>query len=109
MANTHLEPGLPAVLPAVRGCLFAVLLLAALPAVAQQADLPSAPSPAQTANQPLGKSGIAGLPDQPMQSARDAQAAASNPSGLSWDDVKARFFTQNPTLAADASGVEETR
>ena len=55
------------------------------------------------------QSGVTGLPKQPMQSARDAQAAASNPSGLTWDQVKAKFEAQNPTLKADQLGVDEMR
>jgi cobalt-zinc-cadmium efflux system outer membrane protein len=71
-----------------------------------QANLPQAPQP--QAQQP-GQTGVAGLPNQPIQSAREAQAAASNPSGLSWDDVKAKFEAQNPTLKADAINVQEMK
>jgi len=67
-----------------------------------QADLPQAP-------QQPGQTGVAGLPNQPTQSAKDAQAAASNPNGLTWDDVKARFEAQNPTLKADALNVQEMK
>ena len=63
---------------------------------------------AQEPQQP-GQTGIAGLPNQPMHSAKDAQDAASNPSGLTWDEVKARFEAQNPTLKADALNVQEMR
>lgn len=52
---------------------------------------------------------IAGLPTQPMHSAQEAQAAASNPNGLSWDDVKTRFEAQNPTLSADTVNVREMK
>lgn len=58
---------------------------------------------------PSQQTGVAGLPNQPMQSAREAQAAASNPSGLSWDDVKSKFEAQNPTLKADALNVQEMK
>lgn len=44
-----------------------------------------------------------------LQSAKDAQAAASNPNGLSWDDVKAKFEAQNPTLKADDLNVQEMK
>ncbi|WP_103932225.1 TolC family protein [Bryocella elongata] len=44
-----------------------------------------------------------------MQSAKEAQAAASNPVGLSWDEIKRRFEAQNPTLRADAINVEEMK
>jgi cobalt-zinc-cadmium efflux system outer membrane protein len=74
------------------------------PAAAQ--SLPETPQPQA---QLPGQSGVAGLPDQPMQSAKDAQAAASNPNGLTWDDVKAKFQAQNPTLKADALNVQEMR
>ena len=77
------------------------------PAVGQgTSGLPQAP---QAKTQQLVQTGVAGLPNQPMQSAKDAQAAASNPSGLSWDDVKAKFEAQNPTLRADAVNVDEMK
>ena len=44
-----------------------------------------------------------------MQSAKDAQAAASNPNGLTWDDIKAKFEAQNPTLKADTANVDEMK
>jgi cobalt-zinc-cadmium efflux system outer membrane protein len=44
-----------------------------------------------------------------MQSAKDAQAAASNPHGLTWNDIKAKFEAQNPTLKADALNVQEMK
>jgi cobalt-zinc-cadmium efflux system outer membrane protein len=69
-----------------------------------QSDLPPEPQP-----QLLGQTGVAGLPNQPTQSAKEAQAAASNPSGLTWDDVKRKFEAQNPTLKADAIGVQEMK
>ncbi len=85
-----------------------LILLALLAATAGHAfgqtapaDLPQTPQAQQT--------GVAGLPNQPLQSARDAQAAASNPSGLSWDDVKAKLESKNPTLKADAVNVEEMK
>jgi cobalt-zinc-cadmium efflux system outer membrane protein len=56
-----------------------------------------------------GQTGVASLPNQPIQSAKEAQAAASNPAGLSWDDVKRKFEAQNPTLKADALNVEEMK
>jgi cobalt-zinc-cadmium efflux system outer membrane protein len=59
--------------------------------------------------QQLGQTGVTCLPNQPTQSARDAQAAASNPSGLTWDDVKRIFEAQNPTLKADAINVQEMK
>jgi outer membrane protein, heavy metal efflux system len=58
-----------------------------------QSDLPPQPQPQQSST----------------QSAKDAQAAASNPSGLSWDDVKRLFEAQNPTLKADAINVQEMK
>jgi len=76
-------------------------------AQSNQTQLPAAPPPAQ----PLapGQSGVAGLPDQPMRAAKEAQEAASNPNGFSWEDVKLRFEAQNPTLKADTLNVEEMR
>jgi cobalt-zinc-cadmium efflux system outer membrane protein len=71
-----------------------------------QNDLPSSPQP--QALQP-GETGVAGLPNQPMQSARDAQAAASSATGVSWDDVKREFESRNPTLKADALNVQEMK
>ncbi len=56
-----------------------------------------------------GQSGVAGLPDQPLQSAKEAQAAASSPNGLTWDEVKQKFEAQNPTLKADELNVEEMK
>jgi outer membrane protein, heavy metal efflux system len=43
------------------------------------------------------------------QTARQAQDGASNPNGLTWDDIKARFEAQNPTLKADNLNVEEMK
>jgi len=71
-----------------------------------QADLP--PSPQPQALQ-AGQTGVAGLPDQPTQSAKEAQAAASNPSGRTWDDIKAEFEAKNPTLKADELNVQEMK
>ena len=71
-----------------------------------QTELPAAPQPPM---QSLGQTGVAGLPTQSMQSAKDAQAAASNPSGLTWEDVKRKFEAQNPTLKADDLGVQEMK
>jgi cobalt-zinc-cadmium efflux system outer membrane protein len=83
------------------------LLLAICGARAEaQADLP--PSPQPQAQQP-GQTGVAGLPDQPTQSAKEAQAAASSPTGRSWDDVKAEFEAKNPTLKADELNVQEMK
>lgn len=65
--------------------------------------------PAEPQAQPLGKTGIPGLPDQPSQSAKLAQAAASTPTGLTWDQIKSRFEAQNPTLKADALNVDEMK
>lgn len=70
---------------------------------AQAVDAP------QPQSQQPGQTGIAGLPNQPMRSAKEAQSAASNSAGLSWTDVKARFEAQNPTLQADALGVQEMK
>jgi cobalt-zinc-cadmium efflux system outer membrane protein len=86
-----------------------ILLLPAWVCSAAQANLPQAPEQqSQQAQQP-GQTGVAGLPNQPTQSAKDAQAAASNPNGLSWDDIKAKFEAQNPNLKADALNVDEMR
>jgi cobalt-zinc-cadmium efflux system outer membrane protein len=71
-----------------------------------QAALPPAPQPQML--QP-GQTGVAGLPNQPIQSAKEAQAAASNPSGLTWDEIKSKFEAQNPTLRADAINVQEMK
>ena len=68
--------------------------------------LPSEPSPQQ---QPLGKTGVAGLPNQPQHTAKDAQVAASNPQGRSWDELKAELLANNPSLRADALNVQEAR
>jgi outer membrane protein, heavy metal efflux system len=73
-------------------------------ATAQSQSLPPAPEPQQ-----LGQTGVGGLPNQPTQSAREAQAAASNPAGLTWDDIKRKFEAQNPTLKADAINVQEMK
>ncbi len=64
--------------------------------------------PPPQANQ-LGQTGVAGLPNQSQQSAKDAQTAASNPDGLTWEDVKRKFEEQNPTLKADALSVQEMK
>jgi cobalt-zinc-cadmium efflux system outer membrane protein len=108
----------PSALPSVSprppvACCLALLAASACsvrPAVAQT-DLPPQPQPQPQQAQPqgLGQSGLAGLPDQPMHSAREAQDAASNPAGLSWDDVKRLFEAQNPTLKADALNVQEMK
>ncbi len=74
--------------------------------IAAQTSLPQEPSPQ---SQQSGQTDVAGLPNQPIQSAKEAQAAASNPSGLTWDDVKLRFEAQNPTLLADSVGVQEMK
>ncbi len=66
-------------------------------------------TPPQTQVQQPGQTGVAGLPNQPTQSAKEAQAAASNPSGLNWDDIKAKFEAGNPTLQADALNVQEMK
>lgn len=66
--------------------------------------LPSEPSPQQ---QPLGKTGVAGLPNQPQHTAKEAQAAASNPQGHSWDELKAELLAKNPSILADDLNVQE--
>ena len=55
------------------------------------------------------QSGMAGLPDQPIRTAQDAQAAASDPSGLTWPEIVKKFEAQNPTLKADELNVEEMK
>jgi cobalt-zinc-cadmium efflux system outer membrane protein len=42
-------------------------------------------------------------------SAVSAQQASNDQSGLSWDQVKSRFEANNPTLRADALGVDEMK
>jgi len=42
-------------------------------------------------------------------SAVSAQQASNDQSGLSWDQVKTRFEANNPTLRADALGVDEMK
>jgi len=42
-------------------------------------------------------------------SAQQASNNQSNPQALSWDELKARFEANNPSLKADALGVEESR
>ena len=66
------------------------------------------PEPQQQQVQP-GQTDVAGLPNQSGHSAQDAQAAASNPAGLTWDDVKREFEAQNPALQADAINVQEMK
>jgi len=87
---------------------FALLLVQMMWPVAgnAQSDLPQEPQPQA---QQLGQTGVAGLPNQPTQSAKEAQAAASSPTGLTWDDVKKKFEAQNPTLKADALNVQEMK
>jgi cobalt-zinc-cadmium efflux system outer membrane protein len=60
------------------------------------------------AQQP-GQTGVAGLPNQPIHSAKEAQAAASNPSGLTWEEIKRKFEAQNSTLQADAINLQEMK
>ena len=69
--------------------------------------LPALPQPAEQL-QP-GQTGVRGLPAQSMHTAREAQQAASNPNGVSWEQIKAAFERNNPTLKADALNVEEAR
>jgi cobalt-zinc-cadmium efflux system outer membrane protein len=83
-------------------CTAALLLAFSLQAKAQQAAATPAP-------QALGQTGVAGLPNQPQHTAKDAQAAASNPNGRSWADLKAELLANNPTLQADALNVNEAR
>jgi cobalt-zinc-cadmium efflux system outer membrane protein len=89
------------------GCVALILMqVACFGRASAQSNLPPAPQPQML--QP-GQTGVAGLPDQPMQSAKEAQAAASNPSGLTWDEIKSKFEAQNPTLRADAINVQEMK
>lgn len=74
--------------------------------VVAQSALPPAPEPQMLS---AGQTGVPGLPSQPAQSAAEAQAAASNPKGLSWNDVKRIFEAQNPILRADAINVQEMK
>jgi cobalt-zinc-cadmium efflux system outer membrane protein len=53
-----------------------------------------------------------GTPGTQTPSAMNAQQAAnspSNPQALTWEQLKARFEANNPSLKADALGVEESR
>jgi cobalt-zinc-cadmium efflux system outer membrane protein len=84
----------------------AAALLIAFGVSARAQGLPDAPPQQAPA---LGQSGVAGLPNQPMQTAAEAQAAASNPNGLTWEQVKQRFEAQNPSLKADALQVQEMK
>ena len=90
--------------------LFALVCPSAAGALAygQSDALPPAPPQPQQAQQP-GQTGVAGLPTQPQHSAKDAQEAASNPNGLTWEQIKAKFQAQNPTLKADQLNVEELK
>jgi cobalt-zinc-cadmium efflux system outer membrane protein len=65
--------------------------------------------PAPPASQQLGQTGVAGLPAQPQHTAKDAQSAASNPNGRSWDELRAELLANNPSLRADALNVDEAR
>ena len=87
------------------------MLLIVAPAgyLGAQQDLSVPPSPQPAQQLQLGQTGVAGLPEQPMHTAREAQDAASNPNGLSWDEIKSRFESKNPTLKADALNVQESR
>ena len=79
------------------------LVMASCEAAGAQANLPQAPQPQAQHAQSPGQ----GMTGQVIQSAAQAQAAASNPNGLTWDDVKAKFEAQNPTLTADQLNVKE--
>ena len=59
------------------------------------ADLPNQPKPQQ-----LAQSAILGLPAQPVQ---------GGPSGLTWDQVKAKFEAADPVLKSDQSNVDEMK
>ena len=59
------------------------------------ADLPNLPQPQQ-----LAQAAIPGLPALPAQGA---------PSGLTWEQVKAKFEAANPVLKSDQSNVDEMK
>jgi cobalt-zinc-cadmium efflux system outer membrane protein len=79
------------------------LLGASCPTIAQQA-------------QPLGPTGVAGLPDmpRPQQLAQAAIPGLPAPpplgsSALTWEQVKAKFEAANPVLKSDQSNVDEMK
>jgi outer membrane protein, heavy metal efflux system len=72
-----------------------LVFLCASGAWAQQPPLPSAPA----AQVILAQTGIPGLPAAPPAGA----------SGLSWDQVKAKFEAANPVLKSDQSNVDEMK
>ena len=81
-----------------------LLVLCTVGASAQQAqqpgktslaDLPNLPQPQQ-----LAQAAIPGLPALPAQGA---------PSGLTWEQVKAKFEAANPVLKSDQSNVDEMK
>jgi cobalt-zinc-cadmium efflux system outer membrane protein len=68
------------------------------------------PGLGQQIGQQIGEQPAA--PGTQTQSAVNAQQAANRPSGaqaLTWDELKARFEANNPSLKADALGVEESK
>ncbi|MGP8258540.1 MAG: TolC family protein [Acidobacteriaceae bacterium] len=81
-----------------------LLLFCAAGAGAQQALQLGHTSVANLPNQPrslqLAQTTIPGLPAQPAQ---------GGPSGLTWDQVKAKFEAANPALKADQSNVDELK
>ena len=81
-----------------------LLLLCSAGASAQQAqppvktnvaDLPNLPQPQQ-----LAQAAVLGLPAPP---------ALGGPSGLTWEQVKAKFEAANPVLKSDQSNVDEMK
>ena len=71
---------------------------------------------AQQARQP-GQDGVSGLPPTPRPQLQLAQAAIpglpsappAGASGLTWDQVKAKFEAANPVLKSDQANVDEMK